>query len=408
MKVRQQIARPCEKKGDAIIGLSRCECLASCKNQRGYLQPESKGTLLYLRETSSSFSGCLPLEQALISENLIRYETREDSGFEVLFEGIESVQNLNSEIFEDDGTPTHLESFFDFVPDLLTDKRDNDRKLKKASYTDKDLRDLFPEALGIAHSSMAALWSSPPENLEESFFQAMYARGDFDRESDDIQNVATCLYHGVDIPEAIKKIWPRYTEKRFKDSTAKTWDLVHKRMPSWAKRFNGIWEKLTKGQAEALKLEWFYGSDEKPTQEENAKALGISIDSYQERLEWAIKKIIKHYPELTPKKRRSKAQEEEFIPPAPLYEILPSGEKVQIALPVKQEKHLTTQERHELKKWSWESTKNYVFSYDAYTDIDDYEDEEELEAEQEAIEKEHEDHLLLKSEESKLAHEGQL
>ncbi len=55
---------------------------------------------------------------------------------------------------------------------------------------------------------------------------------------------------------------------------------------------------------------------------------------------------------------------------------------------------------HELKKWSWESTKNYIFHYDAYTDIDDYEDEEELEAEQEAIEKEHEDHLLLKSEES--------
>lgn len=408
MKVRQQIARPCEKKGDAIIGLSRCECLASCKNQRGYLHSESKGTLLYLSKTSSSFSGCLPLEQSLIAEKLIRYETREDSGFEVLFEGIESVQNLNSEIFEDDGTPTNLESFFDFIPDLLTDKRDNDRKLKKASYTDKDLRDLFPEALGIAHSSMAALWSLPPQSLEESFFQTMYARGDFDRESDDIQVVATCLYHGVDIPDAIKKIWPRYTEKRFKDSTAKVWGLVHKRMPSWARRFHGIWEKLTKGQAEALKLEWFYDSDEKPTQEENAKALGISIDSYQERLEWAIKKIIRHYPELRPQKRRTRLQEEEFIPPAPLYEVLPSGEKIQIELPVKREKLLPIQEKYELKKWSWESTKNYVFRYDAYTDIDDYEDEDELEREEEAIEKEHEDHLLLKSEESELAHEGQL
>lgn len=179
-------------------------------------------------------------------------------------------------------------------------------------------------------------------------------------------------------------------------------------MPSWAKRFNGIWDKLTKGQAEALKLEWFYDSDEKPTQAENAKALGISVDSYQERLEWAIKKIIKHYPELTPKKRRSKSQEEEFLPPAPLYEILPTGEKAQIGFPVKREKLLATQERYEIKKWSWESTKNYVFRYDAYTDIDDYEDEEDLDAEEEAIEKEHEDYLLLKSEASKLANEGQL
>lgn len=408
MKVKQQIPKPCEKKGDAIIGSSRCECLASCKNQRGYLHSESKGTLLYLGKTSSPFNGCRPLEQSLIAENLIRYETREDSGFEVLFEGIESVQNLNSEIFDDDGTPTNLESFFNYIPDLLTDKRDNDRKLKKASHSDKVLKKLFPEALGIAHSSMAALWSPPPQNLKDSFFFTMYARGDFDRQSDDIQNVATCLYHGIDIPEAIKKIWPRYTDKRLKDSTAKIWALVHKRMPLWARKFNGIWDKLTKEQAEALRLEWFYETEEKPTQAENAKALGISVDSYQERLEWALKKILKHYPEFIPKKRRSKASRKKVIPPAPLYKVLPSGEKIQIEFPIMQEKPITNQERYYLKKWSWESTKNYLFRYDAYTDVDDYEDEDELEDEQEAIEKEHQDYLRLKAEESELKKEGQL
>lgn len=179
-------------------------------------------------------------------------------------------------------------------------------------------------------------------------------------------------------------------------------------MPLWARKFNGIWDKLTKEQAEAFKLEWFYEAEEKPTQAQNAKALGISVDSYQERLEWAIKKIIKHYPEFTPLKRRSKAKEEEVIPPAPLYNVLPSGEKIQIELPVKQEKSLTNQERYYLKKWSWESTKNYFFHYEAYTDIDDYEDEEELEAVEEAIEKEHQDYLLLKAEESEQKKEGQL
>ena len=44
---------------------------------------------------------------------------------------------------------------------------------------------------------------------------------------------------------------------------------------------------------------------------------------------------------------------------------------------------------------------------DAYTDVDDFEDEEELEAEQEAIEKEHQDYLLLKVEETERKKKGQ-
>jgi hypothetical protein len=408
LKVRAQVANPCEKKGDSLRGLPHCECLAPCKKQNGYLKPTSPGTIQYLRSQTSAFQGCLPLEESLIEENLIRYETREDGGFEVLFEGVESTQNLNSEIFEDDGTPTNLESFFNFIPDLLTDKRDNDRKLKKASHSDKNLRDLYPEALGIAYSSMAALWAPAPQNLQDSFFQSMYVRGDFERQSDDIQQVATCLYHGIDLPLAIKKIWPRYTEKRLRDITAKIWGLVQKRMPSWAKKFDGIWQRLTSEQAEALSLEWFYEAEEKPTQVENAKTLGISVDSYQERLEWAIKKIIKHYPEFTPKKRRSKSEAKKASPVAPLYQVLPSGEKFEIPLPFKREKPLSNKELFEIKKWSWESSKNYLFRYDAYTDVDDFEDEEELEAEQEAIEQEHQDHLLLKAEEAERKKEGQL
>jgi hypothetical protein len=46
----------------------------------------------------------------------------------------------------------------------------------------------FPDALGYASPSVAAFFSSGPKNLQESFFQTMYARDDFDNESDDIQN----------------------------------------------------------------------------------------------------------------------------------------------------------------------------------------------------------------------------
>lgn len=400
MKVRAQIAKPCEKKGDSLLGLSRCECLAPCRIENGYLRPTSTGTTLYLRSLISAFQGCLPLEEELIKESLIRYETREVGGLEVLFEGVESAQNLNAEIFEDDGTPTSIESFSDFTPDLLTDKRDNDRKLKKGSSKDEALREYLPDALGFASSSVAAFFSSGPENLQDSFFQTMYARGDFDNESDDIQNLATCLFHRIDLPSEIKKIWPRFTQKRFELTKNAIWAKVHKKMPFWAKRFHRIWDKLTQAQSDALILEWFYESDEKPTQEENALVLGISVDSYKERLHWAYKKLRALYPEFSSRRRRVPLPAQNAIKPAPLYQILSNGEKVEIEIPTIQEKALSKEEKHEIKKWIYESTMNYMFRYQAYTDVEDFEDEDEQEAVEEYIEKEHQDYLRLKAEES--------
>jgi hypothetical protein len=406
LKVRVQVPKPCEKKGDSIQGLSRCECLASCKKQNGYLRPTSTGTLQFLCSQTSAFQGCLPLEESLIKENLIRYESREDTGLEVLFEGVEAVENLNGEIFEDDETPTSIESFLDTTPDLLTDKRDNDRNLKKASSTDQGLRDSLPDALGFASSSVSAFFSCPPENLQDSFFQTMYARGDFERESDDIQNLATCFYHRIDLPNEIQKLWPRYTEKRYQLTKNAIWAKVHKKMPPWAKKFHRIWDDLTQAQTDAMMLEWFYDDFEKPTQEENAKKLGISIPSYQERLNWAYKKLQELYPEFPRLRRKGRPVSQYTVNPAPLYQVLPSGEKIQIEFPTLQEKVLTIQQKHEIKKWVYESRMNYMFRYQSYTDVEDMEDEEEQEAAEEYIEREHDDYLRLKAVESEQKNKG--
>lgn len=51
---------------------------------------------------------------------------------------------------------------------------------------------------------------------------------------------------------------------------------------------------------------------------------------------------------------------------------------------------------------------NYMLRYQSYTDVDDFEDEEELETATDDIEKEHQDHLLLIAEESDLKKKGQL
>jgi hypothetical protein len=89
-------------------------------------------------------------------------------------------------------------------------------------------------------------------------------------------------------------------------------------------------------------------------------------------------------------------------PPEYLYEILPSGERVRIEQPIKQDKILTSRERHEILKWAHDSTANSLFRYDPYTDADDFRIEEAQEAEEEAIEQEHQDHLSLKAEEFEL------
>lgn len=49
---------------------------------------------------------------------------------------------------------------------------------------------------------------------------------------------------------------------------------------------------------------------------------------------------------------------------------------------------------------------NYMFRYQAYTDVEDVEDEDELDAIEEYIEKEHQDYLCLKAEESEQKKKG--
>src|SRR5665647_1122764 len=151
MKVRAQTAKPCEKKGDLVLGSPLCECMKSCKAQKGYLKDSSTGTLQHQKSLPFTFTGCLSLEESLIEENLIRYETREVGGLEVLFEGVEESQNLNAEIFNDD-TPANVPDYMDVIGDFLTDDRDNNRKLKKATAFDEGLRAYFPEALGFAQN----------------------------------------------------------------------------------------------------------------------------------------------------------------------------------------------------------------------------------------------------------------
>lgn len=190
----------------------------------------------------------------------------------------------------------------------------------------------------------------------------MYNQGKFDRDTDDVQNLATCLIHGIDILDEIIKVWPRYSKERFDKCKNYIDRKVNKNMPWWAKRFDKIWTKLTEAQIETLTLEWYFEGDEKPSQAENAEKLGISLASYQERLYFAYKKFEKLYPEFK-RKKRSPVKAEVKISPAPLFVINSEGEKIKIPQPVKKLKNLSYRQKMEIKRWAKESTTdNLIFN----------------------------------------------
>lgn len=92
LKVRKQKASPCLKKGiDNHLVANLCEYASICKLNNDYLNSKSE-----------IYGLCLDTEIYLTENQQIRYELREMSGLEVLFDGIEKIYNLNSEIYNYD------------------------------------------------------------------------------------------------------------------------------------------------------------------------------------------------------------------------------------------------------------------------------------------------------------------
>jgi hypothetical protein len=167
-------------------------------------------------------------------------------------------------------------------------------------------------------------------------------------------------------------------------------------MPPWAKKFNRIWDRLTKAQADALKLEFFFDDDEKATQSDNAKTLGISIASYQERLEWAYKKLEALYPEFERIARKQKGgDQQERLKPYPLYAVQPDGNRTEIPTPKPRDKELSAVELRRIRRWADLSSTQYFVGYGTYSDVEDIEDEADQQEIEDAIEQEHQNFLKI-------------
>lgn len=64
-----------------------------------------------------------------------------------------------------------------------------------------------------------------------------------------------------------------------------------------SRRFKRYWATLTRAQKEAMRRVYIKNPD-RLSKTEVARSLGIRVDTLQERIEYAIKKLKKHFPEL--------------------------------------------------------------------------------------------------------------
>jgi len=326
--VRRQRASPCDKKGiDNSELTNACELVELCKQCGDFNNKHS-----------ARYKLCLKVEESLTQQQLIRYEAREMAGLEILFEGLEKIYNLNAEILKHD----QLEGVSpnDLPLMALTLERAIDRDLKedrlfknskqranetpRTGITKASVFNHLPEFLGFAQSFSHELLSCAPDNLFDSVFQTLYLRGEFDPQyveikneakperqkrelkDDDLHTVATILFHGIEDERHIKQIWQRFTPTRMERNKIKVYQTVGRKMSRTFRKFPKLWNKLTEAQEAALKLEYFYEGQEKPTQKENAKRLGISVASYQDRLEGAYKHLMKLYSEFERIERKKK------------------------------------------------------------------------------------------------------
>jgi hypothetical protein len=376
MRVRLAKASPCKKKGmDNKLSSSGCECSKICHAANSYEHLDSKGTQTYLKSfPQTQFSSCTEVERFLIENKYIRYDSREMSGLDVLFNGIDKFRNLSADhlglddLGEEDivnqdlsiaDTMIQTRPYFegnDLFDDRRTEYQEIDRTeeqdprheysstLEQENATRPTIKPMFSESviasiaplLGYGHSMSHDIFASAPNDLNEMVFDKLYAEGAFDK-CPDLKIVATIRKQGFSNPKILKSIWSRYTPKRLEKQNKIISSIMNGKAPSWAKKFNRIWKKLTPAQCDAIECEYFHGLDEKPTQYESAKKLGISISSYQERLEWAYVKLEKIYPEFERIERKKQKQpDSRFFTAQPVYEVcLETGERDLIQMQMK-------------------------------------------------------------------------
>ena len=348
MKVRKAKAQPCKRKGVDNSDFSDfCECFEKCQNLGGFLTSHARGTNHFKKDTESKFEGCLTLEKSLIDHQQLRYDGRETTGLDVLFNGVKDSQDFEPLL---DGDSDEYKSL---------DFSDLDKKLNRAAIKrlTKDL-DQTPKTLQMSGTSTNEILRLRPHDLRDAMLRYCWERGVFDSADRDTITTAYLMikYKETLNFKVIQEIWPAYTDKAFQRHEKIVNKLIDQNFPDWAAKFESFMDSLTDDQREAISLEYFYNSCEKPSQEDLAAEIGIGVDAFKARLKLAYKKLESIYPEFERVSRRKKniASTKTKKSVAPLYRII-NGERIEIPKPKKRIKKLSPTEVIQIRKWAEES-----------------------------------------------------
>jgi hypothetical protein len=107
---------------------------------------------------------------------------------------------------------------------------------------------------------------------------------------------------GVTKDWELGNIYPFLSYERFKPLQAKVYAEVEKSLPRNSRRLLKVIEAMTRPQREAL-YAFHLNNTEELTRDEAAANLGISVDSLQDRVDGAMKRIEAEFKELMPSKK---------------------------------------------------------------------------------------------------------
>ena len=387
MRTRKPVAKPCERNGEDNIcrknpaRICRLKTFPTEKGCRGeYRSPmlsenQAQSDLVAFKD--SQFLGCQFVEEKLIDERLVRYDSREVTGLAVLFNGIEKIHDLNSSIFNqsnfevnqhdhetmqaDETNQTFLRQTRNFrstaesYPPVLKD-------LKPKAEKEYDSRSLAPRFMEINPGIMADLWSSEPSDLKHATLTKCWREGAFEAEDFEVEITAYALMKKYAPDKIIDEIWGGVDSEKFKELKRRVMAITRKRAPDWAKRFDKFMKELKPNQKKVIKAEYFYTEEEKPSQKVLSARISMSEDNYKYHLKQATRVLERIYPEYQKRVRRrkksSQKEERKANNPLPLYRVSADGEKTLIPPPEKRDKLLSTTKISKIKKWARESTPN--------------------------------------------------
>ncbi len=216
-------------------------------------------------------------------------------------------------------------------------------------------------------------------DLKHSQLMALLAKGHFNsgeiigREKQNDQHlfktVAYLTSKGATKEWELEQLYPYLPYRRFQMLQARVYAEVERTLPKNSRRFLKVLENMTEAQREAL-YAFHLNNPEELTRPQVAENLGISIDSLQDRIDSAMRKIKAEFKELTPSKsKRPPYWKNLFKLPdlrldgifrrsegkrvRPLFRVdSRTGEKTEIAAPGRPAKTTPISNIRELRQWA--------------------------------------------------------